>query len=451
MGKCIYLNIYTPMPSIIPSLQALVCLIILLLGWGLGKGQCDTYLYQARQKVEQASYQKAINLLLYAQEVCPGNKSDEVNRLIQYAFQKIQAERDTAEARRIEAVESRKQTERLFRTFQLTSIGQRIGEEFPDIGLRLLELAHQSDSANVSVVEALYTQYRKDPGSKLFRLGHNWDVTEAVFSPDGNMVLTGSLDGKAMLWDAQTGQLIREFLGHKNHVNAVSFSPDGAEILTGSSDTTAMLWDTQSGAHLQTFSGHIREIKKVFFMPDERRILTVSGTGKALLWDRESGRQLESLANYNMSVSTAGLSTDGKYMVLGGSKKAVLWNVESGWPNQVYEGHSLFVNSVDISPDGKRLLTCSYRNTFEWDLLSGEKLKTLPLHKHDVQIIRYSPNGRYILTTSMGKVFIWDVETGEAKGEFHKHVGKINFMDFSPNGDQVLTASSESISPVLGP
>jgi hypothetical protein len=64
-----------------------------------------------------------------------------------------------------------------------------------------------------------------------------------AFSPDGKLVLAGSRDNTARLWDAATGREIRVFKGHENRVTSVAFSPDGARVLTGSAEKTARLWD----------------------------------------------------------------------------------------------------------------------------------------------------------------------------------------------------------------
>jgi WD40 repeat protein len=44
-----------------------------------------------------------------------------------------------------------------------------------------------------------------------------------AFSPDGQMILSGCEDRSARLWDAATGELLREFK-HRGYVQAVAFS-----------------------------------------------------------------------------------------------------------------------------------------------------------------------------------------------------------------------------------
>jgi WD40 repeat protein len=69
-------------------------------------------------------------------------------------------------------------------------------------------------------------------------------VLSVAFSPDGQTVLTGHADNTARLWDAATGQQIRQLVGHTGPVTSVTFSVDGHYVLTGSQDGTARVWDT---------------------------------------------------------------------------------------------------------------------------------------------------------------------------------------------------------------
>ena len=63
---------------------------------------------------------------------------------------------------------------------------------------------------------------------------HNGAVNAVAFSHDGSVVVTGSEDNAARLWDAATGKPIGQPLPHGSAVTAAAFSPDGKIVLTGS-------------------------------------------------------------------------------------------------------------------------------------------------------------------------------------------------------------------------
>ena len=64
--------------------------------------------------------------------------------------------------------------------------------------------------------------------------GHSMSISSVCFSPDGKLIVTGSYDKQAMIWDGIVGVRIGEPLkGHSDKINSVSYSPDGKQIVTG--------------------------------------------------------------------------------------------------------------------------------------------------------------------------------------------------------------------------
>jgi WD40 repeat protein len=96
-------------------------------------------------------------------------------------------------------------------------------------------------------------------GRELIRLkGHSGPLSMAAFSPDGRRVVTANAseihdivpstvpwlasDNAARVWDAATGEQLVELRGHKEAVNTAMFSPDGQRIVTASRDSTAAIF-----------------------------------------------------------------------------------------------------------------------------------------------------------------------------------------------------------------
>lgn len=70
-------------------------------------------------------------------------------------------------------------------------------------------------------------------------------VTSVAISPDGRLVAAGSLDTIVRIWDVQTGQLVERLKGHKDSVYSVAFTPDGKGLVSGSLDKTLKYWDVR--------------------------------------------------------------------------------------------------------------------------------------------------------------------------------------------------------------
>ncbi|HTJ47601.1 MAG TPA: protein kinase [Kofleriaceae bacterium] len=73
-------------------------------------------------------------------------------------------------------------------------------------------------------------------------VGHVGQVTApvAAWSPDGDLYVSGALDGTARVWDPRTGDLLAVY-PHARQVWSAGFSPDGTRILTSADDGTVAI------------------------------------------------------------------------------------------------------------------------------------------------------------------------------------------------------------------
>jgi WD40 repeat protein len=164
-------------------------------------------------------------------------------------------------------------------------------------------------------------------------------VLKAIFSPDGEKILTGSLDKTAKLW-ITNGQLVKSFQGHKFAVDSIAFAPNSKKVLTSSQDKSANLWDID-GQLLQTFSwqselsyvrseGYLILRDKIAFAPDGNSILIAIGES-ANLWSLDA-RLLERLQwQHEAPILSVAFAPDGKKLLTGSSDKIVnRWNLDLG-------------------------------------------------------------------------------------------------------------------------
>jgi len=94
-------------------------------------------------------------------------------------------------------------------------------------------------------------------------------IASVVLSPDGLLMATtgyGYVDNKFVrLWNIKTGTLIHTLQGHIDPVASVAFSPNSQLIATGSEDTTAKIWDTQTGQLLMSVQENDTPVVSVVF------------------------------------------------------------------------------------------------------------------------------------------------------------------------------------------
>ncbi|KAG9103653.1 hypothetical protein FRC07_009949, partial [Ceratobasidium sp. 392] len=114
-----------------------------------------------------------------------------------------------------------------------------------------------------------------------------------AYSPNGLHLVSGSYDETVRIWDARTGEQLRQPLqGHTGRVLSVAYSPDGAYIVSGSSDNTVCIWDARTGEQVRhPLQGHTNSVRSVAYSPDGAYIVSGSSDNTVCIWDARTGEQ----------------------------------------------------------------------------------------------------------------------------------------------------------------
>jgi WD40 repeat protein/serine/threonine protein kinase len=290
------------------------------------------------------------------------------------------------------------------------------------------------------------------------------EVLAVAYSPDGKLVVTGTEDGTAQLWDAATGEpsgpplrcgappgSCAADVPRRNRIMAVTFGPDSRTVLVGSWDKSAYLWDVATRQAITLT--HPDEVWAVAFSPDGKQVLTGSGEpflpptkpcrGEARLWEAATGKLLHVLPHGDR-VYTVAFNRDGRVALTGSSDKtARLWDAASGCLLRTLP-HEGRVWAAIFSPDDTKVLTGSSDNTARlWDVATGRLIVTLP-HTGAVWAVAFSPDGQILLTGDYNHTAqLWKTETGAALRPPLPHDGPVHAGAFSPDGKTVLTGCGD--------
>ncbi|TPX63116.1 hypothetical protein SpCBS45565_g06846 [Spizellomyces sp. 'palustris'] len=109
------------------------------------------------------------------------------------------------------------------------------------------------------------------------------------FSRDSELLASGAQDGKIKVWRVQTGQCIRRFAtAHTQGVTSVYLSKDGTQVLSSSFDQTIRIHGLKSGKMLKEFRGHTSFVNDAVFSMDGTRVISASSDGTAKIWDTKT-------------------------------------------------------------------------------------------------------------------------------------------------------------------
>ncbi len=277
-------------------------------------------------------------------------------------------------------------------------------------------------------------------------LEHDRAILAAVFSPDGRLILTGSEDGKARLWDARSGKALKVF-AHADRVGQVAFLPGGKVALTASHDGTARLWDVPSGKGLGGTMKHAGPILSLATSPDGKRVVTGSADGSARLWAADTGSPIGKPLELKAPVLAVAFSPDpgGKCVLTGGDGvTARLWDSATGEPVGAPLQHPHHLRSVAFSPTGRLVLTGSVdRAARLWEVPTGRPFG--PLLPHDAMVlpVTFSPDGRFALTASLKTARLWEVAPADLSAPFLPRGDGEIVVALSPDGKSFLTGSKD--------
>ena len=296
--------------------------------------------------------------------------------------------------------------------------------------------------------EYLYATITKN---NRYLIGHTDYVFGVAFSPDGQRIVSGSLDKTVRVWDAATGKEMLTLKGHRDGVESVAFSPDGQWILSGSSGGTVKMWDAGTGQNALTLEAG--NASSVAFSPDGRRIVSGSFDKTVKVWGAITGKQVLTLNRHVGRVLSVAFSPDGERIVSGtgnpgrlggdmlpGENMVTIWDAQTGQAIRTLAGHSDGVHAVAFSPDGRWILSGSWDQTLKvWDAETGEEMLTLRGHTSGVCSAAFSPDGRRIISGSADDtVKIWNASTGENLLTLEWETAGVMSVAYSPDGPRIV-------------
>ena len=293
-------------------------------------------------------------------------------------------------------------------------------------------------------------------------------VLYVAFSPDGERIVAATGDknegaGVAQVWNASNGEPLAT-LRHVGTVLTAEFSPNGQYLVTASVDFKARVWDIASGTLAARPLEPPDTVAYAAFSPDGLRVLTADGPPirkvrddadpKARVWEVRTGRLLVAVPHQSLSVHPQ-FNRNGRRIVtaVNQGNAAQIWDASSGNPVTLPLSHSQPLNDLAFSSDGSLVVTASEdRAARVWDATTGNPQTEPIMHSRAVNGAAFSPDGQRVLTWSgaingPGAVQVWDVSQRDTKAVTPplNHGGRVVYAALTPSGLSVVTGSRDDV------
>jgi mitogen-activated protein kinase organizer 1 len=274
---------------------------------------------------------------------------------------------------------------------------------------------------------------------KTYRGGHSYGVYDLCVAPGNERFISVGGDKNIFMWDVMRDDCVRRIpQAHSQRINCVDMNTEGCVLLTGSDDSTAKLWDLRSNSRtpLQILNEFQDSVTSVHII-DNQKLLGTSLDGIVYTYDVRMGRLL--IDTFIDPITCSALSSDDKCILLSchrdtttttTSSSSTSTNTNTNNTNNdtgdiiycvEYEtGIVLQSYTMNTKSNYKIPICFSYDDAYIyagsqhghiycWELVSGNKINDIKLHSDVIMSVANSPKfNRNISTGIDGTVICWD-------------------------------------------
>ncbi|MEZ5944030.1 MAG: protein kinase [Planctomycetaceae bacterium] len=313
------------------------------------------------------------------------------------------------------------------------------------------------------------------------------------------------------IWRSRTATVLQ---GHQAEIRRVAVTSDNKKILSSSQDGTVLVWDADSGQLLRIFDAHQRDAggerqltpgeldghrATHVTVSNQEKIAVSIGGNSIRIWNHETGEILHTLPFPDWSCSGLALSNDGKLFAFRSGGNVYLYQTGSATQVATWEGayaqqlafdpagqrlavafqhdimgelrvydtttHKLILQrdirpenfslltsgwglvSVAFTPDGERIIAGgNVGAAVVFDAQTGAPLMELAGHTATIMSVAVSPDGTRFATGSYDNtVRLWDAQSGQLVHTFRDHTKPILHVDFSPDGKSLVSGGQDGI------
>jgi WD40 repeat protein len=264
------------------------------------------------------------------------------------------------------------------------------------------------------------------------------DVLDSQWNTAGTQVVIWSVDGRARVWSAETGQTFT--LLHNDRVNGAGWSPDETKLVTWSEDGTVRTWDSVSGNPLLTMQNGDR-VFSALWVGDY--IAAFAYDNAVRIWNPSDGTMVGLLRHEG---EIMGVTADKAHIFTWAADGVVRkWDAATLETLQILRHPEAVLNTV-LNSEETLLTTATNHEVRVWDIATGTE-RYLRNYRNGIRAVAWNPQETVLMTAGLdGIIQFWNAVDGTRRTVRHGAGDLVlQSVAWDAAGELVLSVSNNSI------
>lgn len=264
---------------------------------------------------------------------------------------------------------------------------------------------------------------------------HDEWVTQVVVSPNGKEIVSGSIDGRIVFWDAATGKQTRDLM-LSAMVLSLSLAKDGSLLAAADSSGTVSIIEVATAKIKAKFTAD-KHIANAVALSDDGKVVAAGGSdGIVRIASATDGKIVSEINPARGDIMA--LTFAKVHLVIGlrdgkdGKRSADVWDWQNRKSLRTFDEGPSGMRAISLSPDGQLLAIADYQQPTLLTMTptggSGAEVS--------LRVLADDDDGTMVA--------IWDMTSGKRDALINAETGA-RALAFSPNGQFLATAGPNGI------